>query len=266
MPPPTAEDLFTETFRRFTNNWTIIGSFRQVAEAGLPYAEQVLAVQHSVFVETFAQDTEYKNIFIPLDDSGKHMSSEAKKLIQTGMTTEAMTNARTAIDAASIIFVQSILDDCAWSYCKVSALANPKDWERHVDAKQVPLQTVREKEYDSILRELIDARIAKLEHESLLDKIDMLFRVCPPPKNTGIVNKYSYDRNTIQRIDDVRHRIIHSSGFAEPITNAAEDIEYFCNTALFLMAIVNRKYNLRIDPTKFFNIPLPANLAPRNNP
>jgi hypothetical protein len=93
-------------------NWSVITSLRQVAEVGLPYAEKALAEEHAAAVHFISNDPQYQKIFVGND---KPFSPELAEFLQTGMTKTAITNARAAADAASIVFAQSMLDDCAWS-------------------------------------------------------------------------------------------------------------------------------------------------------
>ncbi len=252
---PTAEDAFSETFGRFIRNWAVISALRQVTDVGLPLAEEALAGIHAEFVESVAIDPEYKKIFVSLDGSDKPLSHEAKEIIRTGMTQGAITNARAALDAASLVFAQSVLDDCAWSYCRVCALANPDDWDTLIGAKKVDFSALRGKAAEKIREELIEAKLSQLERESLLSKVDLLFRLCPPPKDFAPIGHYVFDRDRLERIDGDRHRIIHSNAFGVALTNVEEDLEFVSKTANYLAALVNQKYGIQFHPLKIFGLP-----------
>jgi len=252
---PTAEEVFSATFGRFTTNWTVITSLRQVMDAGLPYAQKALIGQHAEIVESVANHPAYKKIFVNIDGSDTPLSEKARELIQTGMTQVVITNARAAIDAASLVFAQSILDDCAWSYCRVCALAKPDDWEALIDAKKIDFGAIREKTTEAIREELIQAKLNQLERESLLTKVDLLFRLCPPPKDFAPIGNYAFDRDRLERIDGNRHRIIHANGFREALANVEEDLEFVSKTANYLMWVVNQKYGVQVHPFKIFGLP-----------
>ena len=123
------EALFSETFGRFMSNWSYIMSLRQVAEVALPLAQEALTPIHAQAVEAIAADPQYSKIFINLDGIEGPMGDELKEFLRAGMTNTAVANSRAAIDAASLVFAQSMLDDSAWSYCRVCALVAPQDWE-----------------------------------------------------------------------------------------------------------------------------------------
>jgi len=116
---PTAEDVFSETFGRFISNWSFVVSLRQVSEVALPLAAKALAPAHAEVVESIATDPNYSKMFVNLDGSWSPWSEELKRLMSAGITVTAVSNARKAIDAASLVFAQSMLDDSAWSYCRV---------------------------------------------------------------------------------------------------------------------------------------------------
>jgi hypothetical protein len=253
---PTAEDIFTGTFMRFMKNWTFITSLRQVADVALPIAEESLGAIHTDFVERASVDPNYKNIFVSLDGSETGWGDNLKDLLRKGMTESAITNAKAAIDAASLVFAQSILDDCALSYLRVCALANPTHWDPIIKEKKVAFSSVV-KPPEEIRMELIEDKLDLLEWESLLKKVDLLFQLCSPPENFAPINNYKYDRNRLEQIDDRRHGIIHRNAMTEPLANIDEDLDFISKTANFLMGLVNQKYDIRLNPAMMFNLPDP---------
>jgi hypothetical protein len=56
----TAEELFNDTFRRFSKNWTFVLALQQVSGVGLPFAKMTLAKQHSDSVNYMSTDPEYR--------------------------------------------------------------------------------------------------------------------------------------------------------------------------------------------------------------
>jgi hypothetical protein len=247
-----AEELFTDTFGRYQKNWTVIISLRQFVDATRPFAELALGAQHADWLELIATDPEYKKIF-GKDD--KPVSQELREFMQNQITQGVMTSAHAAVDAASIVFAQSILDDSAWSYLKVCAMVDPAAWEDLIDAKKIDIKTMREKKYEDIRKELIQAKLDQLGRESLLVKIDLLFKLCTPPKGYSPMNNYEYDRTRLERIDGERHGMIHENGFGTPLPTVPEDLEYMSKTAWFLMGLVNQKHGLRLDMQRMMNLP-----------
>ena len=252
----SAEDVFSETFGRFMKNWTFISSLRQVADVAFPIAEQALGAVHAQFVEQVAADPEYKRIIVKLDGSEGTWDQEIKNFIRSGMTDSAITNARTAIDGASLVFAQSILDDCAWSYLKACSLVAPADWDVVLRDRRIAFTSVG-KPPEVIREELIHEKLDQLERESLLKKVDLLFQLCTPPKDFAPINNYAYDRDRLLAIDNARHAIIHRDGMGKPIPHIENDLEYISKTANFLMGLVNKKYGVQLNVIKVMNLPIP---------
>jgi len=249
---PTAEDVFSETFGRFISNWSFVVSLRQVSQVALPLAATALAPAHTEVVEVIAADPNYNKMFINLDGSWSPWTEEFKRSICAGITVTAVSNARKAIDAASLVFAQSLLDESAWSYCHVCALVAPQDWEPLIEAKKIDFAAVRGKSAEAIRDELIQLTLGQLERESLLKKVDMLFRLCSPPKNFAPIGNYTFDRDRLEAIDNKRHRIIHANGLKTELENIDDDLEYVMKTSNFLMGLVHQKYGVQIHPLKTF--------------
>lgn len=255
---PSAEVVFSETFGRFISNWSFVISLRQVSEVALPLASTALAPAHADIVEVIAADPNYNKMFVNLDGSWSPWSEELKGLMSTGITATAVSNARKAIDAASLVFAQSMLDDSAWSYCRVCALIAPQDWEPFVEAKKIDFAAVLSKSSDAIRDELVQVALSQLERESLLKKVDMLFRLCNPPKDFAPIDNYIFDRSRLEAIDNKRHRIIHANGLKAELENIDDDLEYVKKTSNFLMGLVHQKYGVQIHPLKAFAQPAPS--------
>jgi hypothetical protein len=253
----TAEDIFSEAFGRFMSNWSFVISLRLVSEVALPLAAKALAPTHADAIEAIAADPNYSKILVNLDGSRSPWSEEFKRLMSTGITVTVVSNARKAIDAASLVFAQSMLDDSAWSYCRVCALIGPQDWEPFVEAKKIEFAAVRGRSSDAIRDELIQTALSQLERESLLKKVDMLFQLCTPPKNFAPIENYTFERNRLEAIDNKRHRIIHANGLKAELENVDDDLEYVRKTSNFLMGLVHQKYGVQINPLKTFAQPAP---------
>jgi hypothetical protein len=246
-----AEELFTETFRRFNNNWNVILSLRQFVAATGTVAPLALKEYHAGIMDLASTDSGFRKIF---GDADRPANPEVLAFLQTQMTALVLNNASAAIDAASLVFAQSIVDDAAWSYLKVSAIVDPAAWETMFEDKKVSFKDAQAKTYEDIRAEFIDAKLKQIGRESLLTKIDLLFKLCTPPKDYAPMNNYSYDRARIEKIDGQRHSMIHENGFGTALPTLAEDLEYLSRTAWFLMGLLNQRHNLKIDMRQFFNL------------
>jgi hypothetical protein len=132
----------------------------------IPVAAKPLATIHRDVVDQISIDPQYKKVIVNLDGSEATWDEDTKNLLRTAMTAGVMTSAKAAIDAASIVFAHSVLDDSAWSYLRVCALACPKDWEPIIAEKKVSFADL-EQSRDAIRHEMIWGKIEQMERESL---------------------------------------------------------------------------------------------------
>ena len=166
MPAP--EELFTKTFVRIQRAWGVITSFRQVAEAGLPQAEQVLSKQHLIAAKYFLTEKEYDRIFF--DKEGFLKSMGGIEGFARSLTGLAIKNSRNSVDAASLVFTHSLVDDVATSLCEVTAAVAPKDWEKYLDEAAVQLKDVRDVSYEKLRETALQKRIKQLRFDPLLNE------------------------------------------------------------------------------------------------
>jgi hypothetical protein len=99
-----AEELFTLTVVRGIIGWDTLRSFRHVAKAGLPHATTVVSAEHKAMLRSF---TKHKEAFLegrPFD------------LLRADLTRQTLEGAQASVDAASLVFMHSIVDDFRKSY------------------------------------------------------------------------------------------------------------------------------------------------------
>jgi len=78
-------------------------------------------------VDAIDADDEYSKMIVKLAGSASPWGEELKASLRGGMTNTVVTNSRAAIDAACLVFAESMLDDSAMSYCQVCAMLAPND-------------------------------------------------------------------------------------------------------------------------------------------
>lgn len=247
-----AEALFSQTLGRFMTNWAYVMSLRQFSDVAIPLAEEALATIHDAAVETIAADPDYSKVIVNLDGTPSSWSDELKAFLRSGMTRTAISNSKVAIDAASLVFAQSMLDDAALSYCHVCAMIAPDDWAGLLDLKKVDYAALRAKSVETIRDELLASVLKQLERESLMKKVDTLHVLCKPTEGFAPIGNYTYKRERLDEIDNKRHRIIHADGLKSPLVDVEADLQYILKTSNYLMALVNHRYQVQIHPYKAF--------------
>jgi hypothetical protein len=103
--------------------------------------------------------------------------------------------------------------------------------------------------YEEVLSGVLAHYLKQLERESILKKIDLIFRACTQAgaswsRGKGFV--YVFDRGRLERLDRLRHELIHGDALGMPIRNALEDLHYMLNTAIYLTLMIGDRYSLTI--------------------
>jgi hypothetical protein len=116
---------------------------------------------------------------------------------------------------------------------------------------QVGLLEARDQPYELLLRAKVNKRLADLERESLLTKVDRLFARCKPEPNWSPMHGYVYDQTSLKRFDDQRHEIVHGAAVGKPLALfpvTDESLFYLLRTGMFFVGLINMRYELQIDP------------------
>ncbi len=241
-----AEELFGRTFSTSMSRFSTIDAFRSVAALGLPAATEQVFRESIGFAHDLFHDPQYDKLF--LDKNGALEALGGLEGFIEQMTKNKIIKFQDAIDAASLIFAHSLLDGAALNYCRATSLASPSSWEDFVNQKRVGLQEVKGSTYDNILRAKIEEYLQVLDREALLTKIDRLFAVCRPPAGFAPIVGYEFDRDRLVAFDRNRHDAVHGQVLANPLPGGDNDIWFLMQTTNYLMAMVNARFDLKIDP------------------
>lgn len=240
------EKLFTETFTSCNSRFAVIFSFREISHLGLPTATLHIYDRYLQFADELFNDPEHEKLFI--DKQKAYETLGGVEALGGKMAQDQIKNYKASVDAASIIFAHSIIDNAALNYCLCSALKKPRDWEKFIEKKKVSIEEIKGLSVDEILSKKVNEYISSLDRESLLLKADRLFQVCQPPVGFAPLHNYAYDRDRLLKLDEMRHDIVHKSSSVPMLPNGDDDIWFLQKTANFFMALVNSKYDLRINP------------------
>ncbi len=161
------------------------------------------------------------------------------------------------VDAASLIFAHSVLDDAALQFCRVTAEASPNMWERFVREKKISLKEVRNSTYESLFRQKLDDYFNKLERESLMAKVQKMFEVCQPDANFRPIREFSYDKSRLESLDKLRHDIVHGTGPVAGLPNGDDDIRFMQSCLSYLMMLVHERFGVQIDE-RFMDLRVPG--------
>jgi len=238
----TPEELFTETFRNIVNGWAIVTSLRQFSELSMPTALVAMEQQSMAAAEYMIQE----RMIVPIEGHPLAADGNTKQLLSRLMADQSKANVVWAIDAASVIFMHSMLDDVLASLCEVAALQSPSDWENEVEQKGFELKQIKQKTYSDLFKEALRKRLNRLKNDSVIDKCDLLHRLCKPPAHFTPIKGHAFDVTRLESIDQKRHNIVHSGTLGQQLGDVEGDLQYLRDTANYFWALINHKYGLRL--------------------
>jgi hypothetical protein len=210
-----------------------IRTFRQVSLAGSP------AASGDIF-------RGFHDLPDHLTESEDTKAAARRRHMATKMTHFTLDEARSAIDAASLIFAHSLLDDVAKECCRLSLLADPNAWTPAIARRNVSIANLLEHSVEELVAKERVEYVEQLTKESLMRRLETLNSKCQPvpPFNVRGV-EYLFDGDRVKRLDSLRHEIIHRSTDISkrfPATIGG-DLEFLKNTCHFLMWMISERYN-----------------------
>jgi hypothetical protein len=170
-----------------------------------------------------------------LQISGKFLkSSGGAEVIGGAITKNQLARFKASVNAASIVFMHSALDGAASDLCRLTVLVAPLDWQSFISGQKVMLADARRDGNEVLFQGQLQDHLNALERESLLKRVERLFAVCKP-----------------------------SPQFIA-LDNAEPNIEFMLNTGMFLISLVNERYDVRLDPAFIPDTAYPR--SPDNGP
>jgi len=217
-------------------------TFHSVADKGLLYGvEEVMEELRATFKE-MRSSGELAQL---LTDPSK-VGAFAKLLeSQENKTYDRVTEtAESAIEAGCIVFAHGILDSCVYGYLTVTSLAAPSLWEPFVDKKKVDLSEVKNQTYEQLRESKIKDLVEKAERESLLYKLDLLHKIVPPKRK--ISGSYKYERDRIEKLDDIRNKIVHNNNWNFHLLDFNTEYMYWNFLNFYLLSLIIDNTNLKL--------------------
>lgn len=245
-----AEKIFTEVFLALTQNHSTTNTFIRLASLGKPKIKSELQPENRSFANSIFNDEEYESMFIDKEKFIKEIGgvNDFEDLLTTGMM-ESFDN---AVNAASIVFMHSALDAVVTDLCQISALISPDDWFKYIKNKEVSFKKIKSSSYEETYINELDDFIKKIDHKSLIERTQILFSLCQPSKDFQIKSDFSFKKDKLKQIDNLRHEIVHDNGILSSVENVEDKVNYLLNTGLHLWGMIHEKYDLKINPLYIF--------------
>jgi len=235
------------------NGWAIIHSLRMVSTAGMSYAAKVVEAEQRSLVSDLTISGDLKKFIIGIvddDDLKKTANFLSQKL-----TEQTLKNASSSVDAASLLFAHSVLEDGLNSFLGITSDVAPEFWKDRVKKKPFDLEAVMKRGLDDVVASFVREKIWSIRRsESLINKTDLLLEICKPSGPPSNPN-YKFDPVKLKAIDKLRQDIVHGDFLGTAIADIDEKLEYLRNTWMYFFTLMNERFGLRLDPTMFTSQP-----------
>jgi hypothetical protein len=242
---------FTVVFKRMTNGWAIIDSLRNVAALGMPFAIKLVEVQHKSFVSDLTGSGQLEKFIIGIKDADD--LKKTADFLREKLTEQTMKNAAYSVDAASLVFAHTVLEDGVNSYLGITSHFVPDFWKEWVKKKQFDLEAVMKHGLDDVVAKIIRKEVWSIRrNDSLVKKANLLLAICKPSAPNPY---YSFDQEKVTAIDKLRQDIVHGDLLGTEITEIDEKLLCLRNTWLYFFKLMHNTFGLRIDTTAFTSKP-----------
>jgi hypothetical protein len=234
-----AQAIFDHAGSRALRAYRLIASLLEFMRHGAPSAMEGLvadaarAAHELVARSDFGTDEQRTAALTTLPDAAE------------GAAKNTITDAAMIAEAASIVFMHSMVDTAAHDYCQICAMLDPSDWYGEVLGEKITLAQARG-DVDALLRTAVEREIKRLNNESLPRKIEVLQAVCKPG-GVPILKGYVYDAGLMKQIDEFRHRLVHQRIEQSPVDVLAT-IEFMERTQVYLSALITHRHGLKLGP------------------
>src|SRR5580704_9986572 len=230
-----------------TSGWAIIDSLRNVAKLGMPYAKKIVDIQHKSFVSDLSDSGQLEKVIIGIKDADD-LKKTADFLCEK-LTEQTMRNASYSVDAASLVFAHTVLEDGINSYLGITSYLGLAFWKDWVKNKQFDLEAVVEHGLDEVVGKIIRKEIWSIRrNESLVKKANLLLAICKPSAPDPY---YAFDQEKVKAIDKLRQDIVHGELLGSEIADTDEKLSCLRNTWLYFFKLMHNTFGLRIDTTVF---------------
>jgi hypothetical protein len=230
---PAAGSLMSTLILAYANLTTSIRNFRRGVAAGIPLSGDALRPM-----------TEYTHR--QLDQLGPGFEYSASNVEES--IARVMENARIGTDAACIVFAHSALDAHLSDCLRVVAAVAPELWRERLSKRQASLGDVEAGGYQTVFHAALMDDLAKLEKESVMHRMSVLFDRCPGAADAEQPKGYQWNVENLKRIDALRHNLVHRGGIAVPIDGdgAERDFDYLLDTGFYVLHILRHAHGVRL--------------------
>lgn len=241
---------FTTAFTRMVSGWAVVDSLRRVSRVSLSYAKQVIAAEDNGLIQFLKSTGELQRFIIGIktpDDLERTGDFLREKL-----TEQTMKNARWSVDAASLVFAHSILDDGLSTFIWITTSVAAEYWKKRIEKKTVEVSELQDTDsLDDIVNSLIKKEAGKVRRSaSLIEKCNLLHAICNPKPGGRLHPEYKFSNDALSSIDRRRQDVIHGELLRRKLPQLEADLQYLRNTWNYFFVMMHVSFGLCIDPSQ----------------
>lgn len=160
------------------------------------------------------------------------------------MGSRSLRLATQTLDAATLVFAHTLLDEAISEACWISFASNAQDWYPFIGDRKVTIGQLRTQALDENLKEVISDSIKQMERESMKKRLERIHAICIP-KLKGAPSPTSWIKfDALERFDDLRHRVVHEAGFTRSIKSVEDEIFFAKQAGLNVLMLLRQAYDL----------------------
>ncbi len=148
------------------------------------------------------------------------------------------------IDAATIVFIHSLLDATIYSLCKISHSLNSNDWTPFIKDRKIEIETVLANTKDKVIQAATEKFLISLERESIVKRSDILHAICKPTPQTKHANNFVFSKASLEAFDNLWHDIVHGQQSGREIFTIDQELNFGLKAGVYFSSMVRHKYGL----------------------
>ena len=236
---------FAEVFNNFLLQTNKIIAFRNDALFLIGNGKEQLISKAKQTIQTIKDFTNTAEAKINVTPEVEKMASESLDAFQLVKNPDAaIRHSKRRIDAATVIFIHSLLDATIYSLCKISHAIKPNDWLSFVKDRSLKIADVLTDGQDKAIQAITEKFLVSLEREPIVKRSDILHAICKPASNSNYASHFKCSRSALEAFDNLRHDIVHGQQSGKEIFPVEQELNFGLKAGVYFSSMVRHTYGL----------------------
>lgn len=231
---------FSVLIGRYLKGWALVHNLRFVSSRGFAASRDDLKDFYAEGFRKFISDPDIRDALAGMEDDAG--------LVVNQVTNRSREQAALSIDATSIILAHSVLDALLSDLLSFSGKYYPDSWLRYIKNKEVKYtyEELLQRNQVEIRQEVIQ-KCLKPPGYPIIKKCECLHIICKRDCHWKSMTDYAYEETELEKLDNLRHDIVHGLMFDLTITDIDGKLIYLENTGWHFILMMKERYNLTPD-------------------